>query len=135
MIHALISGVLTADPIAATSRAGRDYCRGVVRVGDGDGAVFVSLFAFGEADAEELLAARKGDGVSASGRFQIGEFERDGVTRPSFAVFGARILTAAPPKKPKCTPKPKLTADAPDPFAGTAAADLDDVPALKDRTR
>ncbi len=96
---ALISGKLWREPEAKVSRAGKRYGSATVRVGDGDDATWWKILAFSESAAEELLQLHDGDGVAASGSFQVEPFERGGELRVSFTLFADRLISAKRQKR------------------------------------
>jgi single-stranded DNA-binding protein len=100
VIHCLVAGVLVKDATTGTSQKGTSWARALVRSGEGETAVLVSVVAFGE-ECEQLATLIKGDGISASGRFEVGTYQKNGIDVPSYSVIGARILTARPPKRSK----------------------------------
>ena len=132
MIFATLTGAIVSEPKRGISAKGTNWGRVTVRVGEGDQAVFIGVLAFGS-EAEALLELRKGDGVSASGRFKFGTWQRDGVETPSYTLMAARILTAAPPKRERAPRRESSEPDV-DPFGDlVGAGDLDDVRPLKGR--
>jgi single-stranded DNA-binding protein len=68
MIDVLLAGRLFGAATARTSKAGKPYCTGKVRVSTRDGeAVFVTFICFEKPVVQALLALRDGDSVALVG--------------------------------------------------------------------
>jgi single-stranded DNA-binding protein len=68
MMHAFIAGELVRDPERRTAKTGNDYATALVRV---DGDTLVNVTAFDTTLVERLLALKKGEPLSVSGRLPV----------------------------------------------------------------
>lgn len=81
-IEAAFFGTLGRDAESKTSKSGKPYLRLNVRVGDGDGATWVSVMSFDEKALEIADKLLKGVRVYVEGSIKIGEWKgQDGTTR------------------------------------------------------
>jgi hypothetical protein len=101
-IHALVYGTVVTPAKVGTSAKGTDYARVMIRSGDGDAAVFLTLLIFDADSIDAVDRLQKGDAVAASGTLQIAPYEKAGEVRIGYTLFGAKALTAA-----KSKPKPR----------------------------
>ncbi|MEX3896362.1 hypothetical protein [Paraburkholderia sp. BR10954] len=85
MIDALVSGVLSADPVAKTTRTGNPYCTCRVRVPTGESeALFCLMTAFEATARDGLLAMHRGDPLALACSLSIGVWTPDsGDARPN----------------------------------------------------
>jgi single-stranded DNA-binding protein len=87
-IEAAFFGTLGRDGELKTSKAGKQYLRLNVRVGDGEAAQWVSVMAFDESAIEAAEKFVKGARVYAEGKLSIGEWTgHDGATRHGLSVM------------------------------------------------
>src|SRR5262249_31975681 len=92
MIDAAFFGVLGRDAERRTSKAGRDYLRPNVRVGNGDDAQWVSVVAFNDV-AELADRLRKDAHVYIEGTLSADAWlDRDGKPRVNFNVMTWRCV-------------------------------------------
>lgn len=96
VIACLISGRLFGTPVERTSKAGRRFATGKLRVAVADGeSVFVSLVAFSGHVVTALLALTDGDSVALAGELKATAFtDKDGAARPSLDLVAHQVLTA-----------------------------------------
>jgi single-stranded DNA-binding protein len=81
-IEVAFFGALGRDAELKTSKAGKAYLRLGVRVGDGDGAQWVSVLAFDEPTVENAADFLKGARVYVEGTLQLNEWTgQDGAKR------------------------------------------------------
>jgi single-stranded DNA-binding protein len=81
-IEVAFFGALGRDAEPKTSKAGKAYLRLSVRVGDGDGAQWVSVLAFDESTVETAADFLKGVRVYVEGTLQLNEWiGQDGAKR------------------------------------------------------
>lgn len=96
MIHALITGKLTTDPVERTSKAGRLFVTLTIAAPNGtDGDISASVICFSESTGRQLLALGKGDAVSIVGKVTPKVFtDRQGETRAGLDVVAEMALSA-----------------------------------------
>jgi single-stranded DNA-binding protein len=93
-LHVLATGSLIGDPVAREGARGR-FGTATIRAATEDGAILVSMIAFGAA-AERLLAHRAGETVAVAGRArQTAWTGRDGAEHHGLAVVVEQIASAA----------------------------------------
>jgi single-stranded DNA-binding protein len=93
-LHLLATGTLVADPIRRTGARG-DFATALMRVATEDGAILVSMIAFGEV-AETLLAHRAGATLSVAGRAKLSIWTgRDGRENHGLALVGEQVASAS----------------------------------------
>jgi single-stranded DNA-binding protein len=86
MIEAAFFGALGRDAEPKVSSGGKSYLRANVRVGDGEGAQWVSVLAFDEKAIEAADNFVKGARVYVEGRLTLGEYTAgDGGKRASLS--------------------------------------------------
>jgi hypothetical protein len=104
-IESAFFGALGADAEQKTSKAGKQYVRLRVRVGDGDGAQWVSVMSF---DADAIAAAErliKGARVYIEGRISLDEWtgqdgnKRHGLSCLSWHTRLSHIGKQKPPRE------------------------------------
>jgi single-strand DNA-binding protein len=87
-IEVAFFGALGRDAELKTSKAGKAYLRLSVRVGDGDGAQWVSVLAFDESAVETAADFLKGARVYVEGTLQLNEWTgQDGAQRQGLSVI------------------------------------------------
>jgi single-stranded DNA-binding protein len=87
-IECAFLGALGRDAEPKTSKAGKAYLRLNVRVGDGDGAQFVSVLAFDDRAIEAGASFVKGARVYVEGRLSTSEWtDQKGEKRLSLSVI------------------------------------------------
>jgi len=87
-IEAAFFGSLGRDAEQKTSKAGKPYLRINVRVGDGDGAQWVSVMAFDEAAIEAADKLVKGARVYVEGSIKLDEWTgQDGAKRHGLSAM------------------------------------------------
>jgi single-stranded DNA-binding protein len=87
-IEAAFFGALGRDAEAKTSKAGKAYLRLNVRVGDGDGAQWVSVMAFDQNAIDAADKMVKGARVYVEGSLSVTEWSaQDGVKRHGLSVM------------------------------------------------
>jgi single-stranded DNA-binding protein len=92
MMHLFCSGELVRDPERKTTKTGNPYATGLVRC---DGDTLVSVTAFETTLAERLLALKKGDPVSVSGRPQVSAYtDKQGEPRAGLSVTVTGMMAA-----------------------------------------
>lgn len=107
MIAALINGSLFRACEQRTSKAGKLYATGVVRVKDGDGSLFIRITAFGETAQTELLRLQDGDALACQGNLKAQIYSGSSEPRISLNLMVDSVLALRPvPKerKPKAPP-------------------------------
>lgn len=94
-IEALILGKLHQRAERRTSKTGRPFVTGKVRVAAGDGeSLFANVIAFGETACAALLALDAGDSLALAGTLKPGAWtDREGNARPSVDVVASQVLT------------------------------------------
>jgi single-stranded DNA-binding protein len=94
-LHALASGVLTADPVRRTGPRG-DFATAPIRIGSGDAVQWVSVIAFGEL-SERLLSLRGADALSIAGRLELRTWRgNDGAERAGLTIVASEVAAARP---------------------------------------
>jgi single-stranded DNA-binding protein len=129
MIDAAFFGVLGRDAERKTSKAGREYLRFNVRVGNGDDVQWVSVLAFN--DVAELAGRLRNDAhVYIEGPLSADAWlDRDGKPRASLSVMTWKCAEThrIGRNKPKHRDDDRAdTAPAPPNGAGSLRDDLDD---------
>lgn len=96
MIDALVAGKLYGAPVERTSKAGRPFVTGKMRVATGNGeSLFVGLVAFSDSAIAALLALADGDGCSVAGTLTASAFlHKDGMPRPALDMVVSHVLSA-----------------------------------------
>lgn len=93
-LHALAAGSLIADP-ARRSGAKGDFATAILRASTEDGAILVSIIAFG-AQAAQLLDHHQGDALAISGRTKLTQWTgRDGAEHHGLSMVIETIASAA----------------------------------------
>jgi single-stranded DNA-binding protein len=106
-IEAAFFGVLGRDAEEKTSKAGKPYLRLNVRVGDGNGAQWISVMCFDDKAFEVADEMLKGARVYVEGSLRLDQWEQqDGTKRTGLSVMSWHSRLAAigrnrPPKKLK----------------------------------
>lgn len=95
VIDGLIAGRLYGAPTARTTKAGKAFCTGKLRVTTGNGeSVFVSVIAFSTHAVAGLLALSDGDAVALAGALTASAFvDKAGAARPSLDLVAHAVLT------------------------------------------
>jgi single-strand DNA-binding protein len=116
-IEAAFFGSLGRDGELKTSKAGKEYLRLAVRIGDGEGAQWISVAAFDDeaiARADRLV---KGASVYIEGTLKLDTWEgKDGALRAGLSVMSwhcrlAQIGKNRPPREGARERKPAVAAD------------------------
>ena len=88
MIESAMFGSLSRDAEVKISKAGKQYLRFNLRVGDGDGAQFVNGMIFDSAAIETADKLTKGARVYIEGRLTVDEWTaKDGAARHGLSVM------------------------------------------------
>ena len=96
--HALISGILTADPQARDGQKGR-FATASIRSVAGEDAVVASVIAFGPL-AEQMLTFSKGDALAVSGPAKLNTWTgKDGLERHGISITVTQLAAAKPPSR------------------------------------
>jgi len=94
MIHALLAGALSADPVERTTAKGARYVTTMLRVPCGQDSTFMGVAAFDETAADRLAVLKKGAGVSVAGELQLNVWtDRDGAQRRDWRVIAVEVLS------------------------------------------
>lgn len=80
-------GALGRDAESKVSKAGKAYLRLNVRVGDGDGAQWVSVMVFDQSAINAADKLLKGARVYVEGSLSVTEWEQDGAKRHGLSVM------------------------------------------------
>jgi single-stranded DNA-binding protein len=95
-IEVAFFGVLGRDAELKTSKAGRQYARLNVRVGEGDGAQWISVMSFDEKAIEAADKMMKGARVYVEGSLRLDEWTaHDGTKRHGLSVWSWNCRLAA----------------------------------------
>jgi single-stranded DNA-binding protein len=95
MIEAAMFGALSRDAEVKTSKAGKQYLRINLRVGDGDEAQFVNAMVFDSAAIETADKLTKGARVYIEGKLSIDEWTgKDGAKRHGVSVMASHCRLA-----------------------------------------
>jgi single-stranded DNA-binding protein len=87
-IEAAFFGALSRDAESKTSKSGKHYLRLNLRVGDGDGAQWVSVMAFDQNAIDVADKLLKGARVYVEGSLSVTEWSRqDGVKRHGLSMM------------------------------------------------
>jgi single-strand DNA-binding protein len=87
-IEAAFFGALGRDAEAKTSKAGKPYLRLNVRVGDGDGAQWVSVMVFDQSAIDAVDKMIKGARVYVEGSLSVTEWDgQDGAKRHGLSMM------------------------------------------------
>jgi single-stranded DNA-binding protein len=90
MIESAMFGTLSRDAEVKTSKAGKEYMRLNLRVGDGDGAQFVNAMVFDSAAIETADKLTKGARVYVEGKLSIDEWTgKDSAKRHGISVMAS----------------------------------------------
>jgi|SRR6516164_9421316 single-stranded DNA-binding protein len=120
--HALISGILTADPQARDGQKGQ-FATATIRADE----LFASAIAFSEA-GEQLLTFSKGDAVAVGGKAKLTQWTgKDGGERHGISLVVSTIAAAKPPSRPPARPavrKPARTRQTASPLPDDRVDDL-----------
>lgn len=103
-IEAAFFGVLGRDAEQKTSKAGKQYLRLNVRVGDGDGAQWVNVMAFDPKAIEVADKMLKGARAYVEGSLRLDQWEQqDGTKRAGLSVMSwhCRLAAIGRNRKPK----------------------------------
>jgi single-stranded DNA-binding protein len=123
MIESAMFGTLSRDAEVKTSKAGKQYMRLNLRVGDGDGAQFVNAMIFDTAAIETADKLTKGARVYLEGKLSIDEWTaQDGAKRHGLSLMSwhCRLAQIGRNKTKRENPKPAAAIYAP------GCADLND---------
>jgi single-stranded DNA-binding protein len=104
-IEAAFFGALGKDAEPKTSSGGKPYLRANIRVGDGEGAQWVSVLAFDEKAIEAAANFVKGARVYVEGRLTLNKWGQAGAERVGFSCMSwhcrlAQIGRNKPKRKP-----------------------------------
>ena len=124
-IEAAMFGTLSRDAEVKTSKAGKQYIRLNLRVGDGDATQFVNAMIFDSAAIENADKMVKGARVYLEGKLSIDEWTgKDGAKRHGLSVMSFHTrLAAIGRNKPKRESDRKAAA----PYAPSGRdSDMDD---------
>jgi single-strand DNA-binding protein len=134
-IECALFGTLSRDADLKTSKKGKAYARMNVRVGDGDGAQWINVMAFGD-DVQELAQKLvKGARVYIEGSIKLDEWTaQDGTKRHSLSVMSWHCRLAGigrnRPKRESSDseqrPESHSSSDRDTRVRGTADRDFDD---------
>ncbi|WP_298427581.1 hypothetical protein [Rhodoblastus sp.] len=104
-IYSLVTGVVHRAPREDTSKAGKPYVAGDLKLNEGLTPIFVRLVAFSEPQRAELLQLREGGAVSVSGRLDSKIFSPNhGEPRVSHTLFVESVLSLKKSSRPKVAP-------------------------------
>jgi single-stranded DNA-binding protein len=94
-LHAMIVGKLLGDPAERTSKSGKVFATGLIRVALGDGdSILVSIVAFDQ--AEQLLEHREGSTIAVAGPAKLSEWtSRKGEQQHGLSVVVDQIASAS----------------------------------------
>lgn len=93
-LHILASGSLIADPACRTGAKG-EFATATIRTATDDGAILVSVIAFGD-EAAQLLAHRQGSAVAIAGRATLRSWTgKDGETKCGLSLVAEQIASAS----------------------------------------
>jgi single-stranded DNA-binding protein len=93
-MFALIEGVLTADPQQRSTKTGQPFTTASLKAKGSATSAWVSLAAFNQPEAGELLSMRKGDPIAVQGSFRVGTYTgKDGTVRATIDVEVSRLVT------------------------------------------
>ncbi|HEV7911390.1 MAG TPA: single-stranded DNA-binding protein [Methylocella sp.] len=120
---ALIAGQIFRQPENKTSKNGKAFLAGTLRIKDGESSQFVRFVAFSETAQAELMRLVDGDAVSVQGPLKVETYEKDGATEISLSIIADRVLALRQPPKERKAQKER---DAP--CRGGAAAFDDSIP-------
>lgn len=96
MIHALMSGTLTAEPIERTTAKGAPFVTVSLRVAAGPESIFVGCVAFETAAAERLIKLARGAAVAVAGEMQLNVWtDREGQERRDWRLVAAEVMSIA----------------------------------------
>ncbi|THD45212.1 MAG: single-stranded DNA-binding protein [Bradyrhizobium sp.] len=96
---ALISGRLWKVPERKLSKAGAQYVVATIREGAGDRVTWWKILCFSESGCDELLRLDDGDGVAASGAFEVDTYEKNGEVRLNYTLVAERVISARRQKR------------------------------------
>jgi single-stranded DNA-binding protein len=95
MIESAMFGTLSRDEEVKTSKAGKQYLRLNLRVGDGDEAQFVNAMIFDTAAIDIADKLVKGARIYIEGRLTVDEWTgKDGAKRHGITVMGSHCRLA-----------------------------------------
>ena len=97
----LVKVVLSRKPEQRSKAGGGDYTLAKAREGNGEGARFWTLFAFGETARAEIDRLDVGDVVAVQGSFEATIWEGRGKPEISLKLNVARALALKPPPRAK----------------------------------
>jgi single-stranded DNA-binding protein len=94
-LHILAVGRLLSDPAERTSKAGKTFATGLMRVSIGEGeTVLCSIVAFND-QAEQLLAHHQDSTIAVAGPGKLSEWTgRDGAAKHGLSVIAEQIASA-----------------------------------------
>jgi single-stranded DNA-binding protein len=92
-------GQLFRAPEQRPSKAGKSFVTATIRVKQGEGGAFWNIVAFSDVALTELSRLHEGEKLSAQGRLQIGEYEKDGKTRVSLSCIADHGLALRQPPR------------------------------------
>lgn len=101
-MFALVTGILSRDPIARTGKSGAEFVTANLRWRSGQETAWASVIAFAEDARAELLRLHEGDVLTAQGEGRLAAYTgKDGTARPSLEITAAHVLALRQPKQPK----------------------------------
>jgi single-stranded DNA-binding protein len=112
-IESAFFGSLARDAECKVSKAGRNYLRFTMRVGDGDAVSWVNVMAFDERAIEQADKFVKGARVYCEGSLKLDEWtSQDGTAKTGLSCMGWHCrLAAIGRNRPKTDGKPRATGD------------------------
>jgi single-strand DNA-binding protein len=129
-IEAALFGVLGRDAERKTSGSGKNYVRLNLRVGDGDGAQWISVLVFGQEAVDAAEKLTKGARVYVEGKLSISEWSgSDGAKRHGLSVMSwhCRLAEIGHNRRKREKPTSGREAAARSPYAPDRDLD-DDIP-------
>ena len=100
MIRGIISGVLTRQAEERLSKTGKTYLKATIRDGSGDGARWISVFAFADAVRETIADMAGGDPIAVSGEIDCEIYTPEtGPPKVSWSIKVDGVLSAQTGRK------------------------------------
>ena len=111
MIRALVTGTIYGDPQTRNGKSGQPFTTAKIKVDTTEGAIWVSLIAFGE-QSEALAALPANAAVSVLGKATLTAWlDKTGEPRASLSLVVESLIGLAPParkeRKPRAPRKPQ----------------------------
>ena len=93
MIAALVTGTLYKKPEARTSRSGKNFVDGTIKIKNGEEMQFIRFAAFSETAKTELLRIDEGEQVAVQGALKAEIYRSaNGEPRVSLSIFADHVL-------------------------------------------